>query len=50
MVETIYKDKKILDLGSGIDKISGAIRKSILTNLTDNKRRSNSVLPRVHSD
>ena len=30
--------------------ISGAIRKSILTNLTDNKRRSNSVLPRVHSD
>jgi SAM-dependent methyltransferase len=26
MVETIYKDKKILDLGSGIDKISGAIR------------------------
>lgn len=31
-------------------KISGAIRKSILTNLTDNNRRSNSVLPRVHSD
>ena len=31
-------------------RISGAIRKSILTNLTDNKRRSNSVLPRVHSD
>lgn len=31
-------------------KISGAIRKSILTNLTDNKQRSNSVLPRVHSD
>ena len=30
--------------------ISGAIRKSVLTNLTDNKRRSNSVLPRVHSD
>ena len=30
--------------------ISGAIRKSILTNLTDNNRRSNSVLPRVHSD
>ena len=25
-------------------------RKSVLTNLTDNKRRSNSVLPRVHSD
>ncbi|MFL2765840.1 MAG: YjbH domain-containing protein [Paracoccaceae bacterium] len=31
-------------------KISGAVRKSVLTNLTDNKRRSNSVLPRVHSD
>ncbi len=31
-------------------KISGAIRKSILGNLTDNKRRSNSSLPRVHSD
>ena len=31
-------------------KISGAIRKSVLTNLTDNRRRSNSVLPRVHSD
>ena len=31
-------------------KVSGAIRKSILTNLTDNDRRSNSVLPRVHSD
>ena len=31
-------------------KIRGAIRKSVLTNLTDNKRRSNSVLPRVHSD
>ena len=31
-------------------KVSGAIRKSIITNLTDNNRRSNSVLPRVHSD
>ena len=31
-------------------KISGALRKSVLTNLTDNQRRSNSVLPRVHSD
>ncbi len=30
--------------------ISGALRKSVLTNLTDNKRRSNSGLPRVHSD
>lgn len=36
-------------LATGI-KISGAVRKSVLTNLTDNKRRSNSVLPRVHSD
>ena len=26
------------------------MRKSVLTNLTDNQRRSNSVLPRVHSD
>ena len=31
-------------------KVSGTIRKSVLTNLTDIKRRSNSVLPRVHSD
>ena len=31
-------------------KVSGALRKSILTNLTDNQRRSNSELPRVHSD
>ena len=31
-------------------KILGAFRKSVLTNLTDNHRRSNSVLPRVHSD
>lgn len=31
-------------------KISGAVRKSLLTNLTDNNRRSNSTLPRVHSD
>ena len=31
-------------------KISGAVRKSVLTNLTDNKRRSNSTLPRVQSD
>lgn len=31
-------------------KISGAVRKSILTNLTDNNRFSNSVLPHVHSD
>ena len=31
-------------------QISGAVRKSVLTNLTDNNRRSNSRLPRVHSD
>ena len=31
-------------------QISAAVRKSVLTNLTDNKRRSNSSLPRVHSD
>ena len=31
-------------------RISTALRKSILTNLTDNKQRSGSVLPRVHSD
>ena len=31
-------------------KILGALRKSVLTNLTDNKRTSNSTLPRVHSD
>lgn len=42
-VEAGYK------IASGL-KISGAIRKSILTNLTDNDQRSNSVLPRVHSD
>ena len=31
-------------------EISGSVRKSVLTNLTDNKRRSNSSLPHVHSD
>ena len=31
-------------------KLNGSVRKSILTNLADNKRRSDSVLPRVHSD
>ena len=30
-------------------KISGSFRKSVLTNLTDNQRRSNSKLPHVHS-
>ena len=47
------------ELGLGIEgsyqflqgvKLTGALRKSVLTNLTDNERRSNSVLPRVHSD
>ena len=31
-------------------KLSGSIRKSLLTNLTANNRRSNPSLPRVHSD
>ena len=31
-------------------KLSGALRKSVLTNLTDNHRLSNSALPHVHSD
>ena len=29
--------------------ITASVRKSVLTNLTDNERRSNSILPRVHS-
>jgi len=36
-------------IANGLE-ISGAIRKSVLTNFTDNKRRSNSALPHVHSD
>jgi DNA-binding protein len=36
-------------IANGLE-ISGSIRKSVLTNLTDNKRRSNSSLPHVHSD
>ena len=31
-------------------KLSGTVRKSVLTNLTKNTQRSDSVLPRVHSD
>lgn len=31
-------------------RLSGELRKSVLTNLTDNQRRSNSTLHRVHSD
>ena len=42
-VEASYKITNAL-------KVSGALRKSILTNLTDNNRRSNSNLPRVQSD
>ena len=33
-----------------VSKYPFAVRKSFLTDLTDNKRRSNSNLPRVHSD
>ena len=36
-------------LAPGLE-ISGTVRKSLATNLTDNLRRSNSELPRVHSD
>ncbi len=31
-------------------RLDGSIRKSVVTNLTKNRRRSNSELPRVHSD
>ena len=48
-METGIEVASSLQLAPGL-KISGAVRKSILTNLTDNNRRSNSVLPRVHSD
>jgi len=48
-METGIEVTSSLQLAPGL-KISGAVRKSILTNLTDNNRRSNSVLPRVHSD
>ena len=48
-LETGAEFKAGYQITSGL-KISGAVRKSILTNLTDNIRRSNSVLPRVHSD
>ena len=44
-----------LEINAGVQltpglSLNGNLRKSILTNLTDNKRRSNSILPRVHSD
>ena len=42
-IQSEYKITPFLNL-------SGTIRKSALTNLTDNKRRSNSMLPHVHSD
>ena len=48
-LETGAELKAGYQITSGL-KISGAVRKSVLTNLTDNRRRSNSVLPRVHSD
>ena len=48
-METGIEVTSSFQLAPGL-KISGAVRKSILTNLTDNKRRSTSVLPRVHSD
>ena len=38
-----------VEMAKGL-KLIGSFRKSVLTNLTDNERRSNSVLPRVHSD
>ena len=48
-IETGAEVKAGYQITSGL-KISGAVRKSVLTNLTDNNRRSNSNLPRVHSD
>ena len=48
-METGVEAKAGYQIANGL-RISGALRKSLLTNLTDNKRRSNSVLPRVHSD
>ena len=44
-----------VEIGGGFQlspslKLSGTVRKSILTNLTENTQRSDSVLPRVHSD
>ncbi len=48
-IETGIEVEAGYQITSGLT-ISGAVRKSILTNLTDNNRRSNSVLPRVHSD
>lgn len=48
-VETGIELDSSYRITSGL-KISGSIRKSILTNFTDNKRRSNSVLPHVHTD
>ena len=48
-IETGIEIQSGYQLTNGL-KISGALRKSVLTNLTDNERRSNSDLPRVHSD
>ncbi len=48
-IETGIEVEASYQIANGL-KISGALRKSVLTNLTENNRRSNSVLPRVHSD
>ena len=48
-METGVEVEASYQIANGL-RISGAVRKSVLTNLTDNRRRSNSVLPRVHSD
>lgn len=48
-IETGVEVSASYQIAGGL-RIAGDIRKSILTNLTDNKRRSNSSLPRVHSD
>ena len=48
-METGFEVEAGYKIANGL-KVSGAIRKSLITNLTDNLRRSNSVLPRVHSD
>lgn len=48
-VETGLELEGAYRLAKGL-KVSATIRKSLLTNLPDNKRRSNSSLPHVHSD
>lgn len=48
-IETGLEFTSYYRLARGL-KLSGALRKSVLTNLTDNHRLSNSLLPHVHSD